>query len=541
MNLLQAYFTEINPDEAYYFLYGQQLSWGFFDHPPMVALLVHISSWLFKGNLGVRFMTVLLQIPALVLIWQQLDNKNYDKSRVLSFFIICTSSVMFCIYGFTSTPDAPLLFFTCLFLYSYKLFLEKSDWRHTFLISIAITGLIYSKYHGVLLIAFVIFSNLHILANSKFWVSVLLALVLCSPHLYWQYVNGLPSLKYHLVERSDSFAWWYLTEYLLNLLVTFNPFTIGAVAYIMIKYKPVQKFERALYSTIIGFIFFFLLATVHGHVQPQWTVAASVPMIILLNNKILIDRKLRGFVKKFVGASLVLVVAARAVLISGLLPERFELSGKEPRYLAIEKIAKDKPVVFCGSYEDASLYTFFTGKPATAISSLKSRQTQFDLWHPEQYWNNKTVLIVDPDASTSKCFAATVNGYKINCLFTDSLQATNALKIFFQTDKDSVKKGDTLCVNFTIENTAACEINFKDSKFPVEIIAVMKKDPSGFFEIKGALAQAITVLNSKTKIDDSMRFVIPPLANGDYQFGLSCSSLFGPSINSNFKKITLLH
>ena len=89
INLVQAYFTEINPDEAYYFLYGKHLSWGFFDHPPMVALLVKISSWFFNGNLGVRFFTVVLQIPAMVLIWLQLDKRSYDKQTVLFFFTIC--------------------------------------------------------------------------------------------------------------------------------------------------------------------------------------------------------------------------------------------------------------------------------------------------------------------------------------------------------------------------------------------------------------------------------------------------------------------
>ena len=38
MNLFQAVFTEIMKDETYYFLYGQNLAWGYFDHPPMIAL-----------------------------------------------------------------------------------------------------------------------------------------------------------------------------------------------------------------------------------------------------------------------------------------------------------------------------------------------------------------------------------------------------------------------------------------------------------------------------------------------------------------------
>ena len=49
VNLIQSVFTEINSDEAYYFMYGRWLSFGYFDHPPLVAVLAHFSSFLFEG------------------------------------------------------------------------------------------------------------------------------------------------------------------------------------------------------------------------------------------------------------------------------------------------------------------------------------------------------------------------------------------------------------------------------------------------------------------------------------------------------------
>ena len=39
-NLFQAGFTELANDEAYYHMFAENLSWGYFDHPPMTALLV---------------------------------------------------------------------------------------------------------------------------------------------------------------------------------------------------------------------------------------------------------------------------------------------------------------------------------------------------------------------------------------------------------------------------------------------------------------------------------------------------------------------
>ena len=48
INLLQGIFTEIQEDEAYYALFGEHLAWGYYDHPPMVALMTFLSSVLFS-------------------------------------------------------------------------------------------------------------------------------------------------------------------------------------------------------------------------------------------------------------------------------------------------------------------------------------------------------------------------------------------------------------------------------------------------------------------------------------------------------------
>ena len=116
INLLQAAFTGMSNDESYYALWGKHLAWGYFDHPPMVAVFNFLSSLLFNGNLGVRFITVLAQIGTLLLTWRIIDEKEANSRKVVLFFISAASLVMFAALGFITTPDAPLLFFTAFFL-----------------------------------------------------------------------------------------------------------------------------------------------------------------------------------------------------------------------------------------------------------------------------------------------------------------------------------------------------------------------------------------------------------------------------------------
>ncbi len=174
VNIIQSLLTEVISDEAYYFLYGKFLAWGYYDHPPMVALMIRLSSILFDGNLGIRFMTVFLQLGTLLLTWEVIEESKYERSGVLYFFLISASMTMFTAYGFITTPDASLLFFTALFLYGYKGFLEKGSWAMVFILSISMAGLVYSKYQAVLVIGFVVLSNLKILKSWRFWIAGIL-------------------------------------------------------------------------------------------------------------------------------------------------------------------------------------------------------------------------------------------------------------------------------------------------------------------------------------------------------------------------------
>ena len=69
-NLVQAGFTELANDEAYYHMFAERLAWGYFDHPPVTALLVWAGERLFGGELGVRFFFTVLQPLYLWILWR---------------------------------------------------------------------------------------------------------------------------------------------------------------------------------------------------------------------------------------------------------------------------------------------------------------------------------------------------------------------------------------------------------------------------------------------------------------------------------------
>lgn len=533
INLVQALFTEINADEAYYVLYGQNLAWGYFDHPPLVGLLTFLGSKLFSGNLAARFFTVLLQPITLWIVWKTLVKQEVTNNKVRLFFIIAASLVMFSAYGFITTPDVPLLFFTALFLHVYKNFLVKQNLGNSLFLSICMAGLVYSKYQGVILIGFVVLSNLKLLKSGWFWMAGLVALGLAAPHFWWQYSNEFPSFKYHLIDRSSGFKWNYFFEYLPTQIAIFNPFTFGALVYVFLNKKNINSFERALYFVIIGFISFFALTTFRGHAEPHWTVAASIPMLILVAEFSFDNQSLIKYIQKWVAYSLLLLVAARILLMSPLLPDNTDFSGKEKRVSAIESIAGNAPVVFTGSFQNPSVYPFFTGKSSTVISSLLSRQTQFDLWKKDFDMHGKKVFVAVEANGLSKKYK--INNQEFDGFFTNNLQTTNALEIVFTPIANSFKTGDTVSMPITIVNKGPHTFNFKHPEFPVQLVAVFIKNKKLVLQ-QNLLVNKADSLKPNHSLQNNIRFVVPTVEKGEVLFGISLESVFGPTMNSPFVK-----
>ena len=530
INLLQGIFTEIQEDEAYYALYGEHLAWGYFDHPPMVGLMTFLSSVFFSGTLGVRFFTIIASCLSLLVMWRianldcfvvpprndakrQQNNSKLSTDSKLStlnsklFLIISFSIVMFNIYGFVTTPDASLILFSALFLRVYQRYLAEKSWKNALLMGLTMALMVYSKYHAFLLLGLIVLSNLKLLKDGKFWVACLLALALLTPHILWQVNNDFPSFKYHLAGRNEAFRWSYFLEYLPNQLLIFNPFTFGAIVYVLLKHKPwitssyllamthkpnahdpqkvgcdviaseakqsreriPQKvFEQGLCFVIIGFFFFFWMMAFRGHVEPHWTIVCVIPIVVLVYRKALIDEKLKKYTKFVILPSLLLVLTFRILLLTPL-ADRFGYHGKEPYYRAIEQVAGDRPVVFRGSFQQPALYHYFTGKESSTLQSYYDRMTQYDLWQFDKAWAGKPVFICGHVIERSETYQ--VGNVKIEGFLTHDFSSANRLVTKFNITNVINEKmpvfhhGDTIRIDFSIYNPSEAAIDFQHKDF----------------------------------------------------------------------------
>lgn len=394
-NLIEAGCTELANDEAYYHMFAQRLAWGYFDHPPVTALLVWLGERLFGGELGVRFFFTVLQPLYLWALWRLVRPADAVRRDATLFVMLSASTLLLQLYGFIAVPDGPLLASSAVFLWTFRNFSE--DRRLAWLwMGAAIALMAYSKYHGALVLLFALAANPRLFARPALYASGAVAAVLLVPHLVWQYHHDWASFVYHLSARNSVFRPGYVVEFLANMLVVFNPFLVPIYVQAWRKTRPQSAVGRALKLLPAAFIGFFLLSSLRGYVQPQWVIVSVFGLIYVAFAYVRRHPRTRRYAMAAGGATLLLVAAVRVEMIFNPLGLRFEVFDNSESYGAIAAEAQGRPVVFRHGYAVAAKYAFYTGGEAYCQPNIRYRTHQWQFRDDDSRFAGREVLVECP-------------------------------------------------------------------------------------------------------------------------------------------------
>jgi hypothetical protein len=399
LGLIQSRFTELLDDEAYYWVYSKFPDWGYFDHPPMVAVLIKMGYFLFQNELGVRLLFLLLNVLSLVIIEKLIDNK-----RPFLFYGIVLSLAALQLSGFSAVPDTPLIFFTALFFLCYKKFLQHSSLLNSFFLGLVTAALLYSKYHAVLIVFFVLLSDLKLFRRYQTYLAGLVALLFFAPHLWWQYQHDWISFRYHLFESNvNPYKISYTLEYIGGQVLLAGPLAGIILLPAAFLYRPKNILERGLKFTLAGIYIFFLLSSLRGKVEANWTSAAIVPLIILSHN-FLAEKNTpmaaggEKWLFRLLPVTMILVLLARIIMIVDILPAG-EIKKRYHAWHNWPAIMKEKtnglPIVFENSYQRASKYWFYSGQTTYSLNWYRERRNNYNFWPIEDSLLGKPVFILD--------------------------------------------------------------------------------------------------------------------------------------------------
>ena len=455
-NLVQAGFTELANDEAYYHMFAERLAWGYFDHPPVTALLVWAGERLFGGELGVRFFFTVLQPLYLWILWRLIRPADAGRRDAALFVVVSAATLMLQLYGFIAVPDGPLMFTTALFLLTFKWFSENRR-RAWLWMGIAMALMAYSKYHGALVVLFALAANPRQLLRPALYSSGAVALLLLVPHLVWQYEHDWASFAYHLSGRNSVFRPGYVFEFLANMLVVFNPFFVPLYVQAWRKVKPQTPVGRALKLLPVAFIVFFMLSSLRGYVQPQWVIVSCFGLVCVLFAYARRHPRTRRYVMRAGGVTVGLIVLARLVMIFNPLGIRFEVFNNPESYAAIAAEADGRPVVFRYGYAVAAKYAFYTGGEAYCQPNIRYRTHQWQFRDDDSRFIGREVLVECPDGtvsdSTRQVRTLTMaNGRSFTWFVDPAFHPVRLVDIAFTGLPGRVAAGETLRLELRITN-----------------------------------------------------------------------------------------
>ncbi|MBU2590857.1 MAG: glycosyltransferase family 39 protein [Nitrospinota bacterium] len=284
-------------DEAYYWTWSRQLRLSYYDHPPMVAYLIRLSTTLFGTNeFSVRLAAVIFGMGVCYISYKL--GTTIFKSERCGFFAALITAVI-PIYGagrLIITPDSPQAFFWILSLYLYYRAAEEEERKWWVYGGIA-TGLgLLSKYTAVLIFpSLAIYLILSPTKRKWFlkpepYISILIALILFAPVIIWNWQREWVSFAFqfsHGLTENTPPGLTGLTEYMGTQVLLISPFLFLSIigASIVALYKGLKyKDDRYLFlfSMFIPIFLFFAVASLRSSPEANWPAFSYAGGIVAL-------------------------------------------------------------------------------------------------------------------------------------------------------------------------------------------------------------------------------------------------------------------
>src|SRR6516165_3524359 len=189
---LAAAWTPLTFDEAYYWMWSKHLAGGYYDHPPMVALVIRAGTMIAGDTeVGVRLVSILLALPMSYAIYRSAA-LLFGGMRVAATATILLNVTLMASVGTTIiTPDSPLLVAASFVIFFLAKVLETDRGAWWLAVGAAVGCALLSKYTA-LLFGPAILIWLGAVPKQRRWLltlwpylGALVAFALFAPVVYW--------------------------------------------------------------------------------------------------------------------------------------------------------------------------------------------------------------------------------------------------------------------------------------------------------------------------------------------------------------------
>ncbi len=437
---------QLAPDEAFYWYWAKNLSLSYVEHPPMVAYIMALFTWIGGDNeFWVRIGGLLCTLVSQIFLYatvKRLSGEDADLPWELLFVFNLT--LLFSGGCIIQTPDTPLLLFWTIAFYGCTRVVTGGGRGGWYVAGIALGLGLLSKYTMVLMIpcmfAFLFFSppHRHWLVRKEPYLATLLGVLIFSPVILWNMQHHWASVAFQLAQGFSPVgkpAVSKLLEYVGGQIGVVTPLLFLAFVYYSLwgwSFARRRKVREYFYLAMMSWpiLVFFGVSTVRGEVaEPNWPAPAYIAglplMWIVYRRHFQGSRGHRRFVQLAIGLAVIVNLVIHVHLVRPVfpLPEKmdptWQFHGWRELGESIEKHIEAHP-------GGAGIFLASEGPPtvAEAVFYTGNRYVGLDFTRPDRYTflsgveqlKGKNAIILSLDLSASTLERANIHFEEVTVL-----------------------------------------------------------------------------------------------------------------------------
>src|ERR1700754_4281261 len=197
----------LRTDEAYYWTWSKENVLSFLDHPPVIAWFIRFGTAIFGDtNLGVRFAGIVAMLVTQLLLADIVRRVTHDFRAVVIAVLMPEAALYYGLLMAKVAPDVALIPFATAMLWALVRLRESDDARWWLAAGLFAGLAMLSKFTAVMLapagLAFMLVPAWRWLRSPYPWAAGLIALVVFSPVLIWNYQHDWASFKFQFVRAT---------------------------------------------------------------------------------------------------------------------------------------------------------------------------------------------------------------------------------------------------------------------------------------------------------------------------------------------------
>jgi 4-amino-4-deoxy-L-arabinose transferase-like glycosyltransferase len=339
VRLVFAASTGLSADEVYYWSFALKPQWSYFDHPPMVAWLIRITTinMLAHSEVFVRLGAVVCSAICTWLVFKIAAYIANEKAGWLAALLYTA-----CIYsgvtiGTSILPDSPEMVFWFLGLFMLikisRLSPENSKANVLWGFFGLVAGLsILCKEHGAFLwfgaFLYVVLTDRAWLKSKSVYMAVIITIIVVSPVMVWNIQHNFIGYKFHSsrITFENGIHIWYFFKALLSEIAIVNPIVFYLIIFSLVlalqgKLSAERKEIKIILFCSIPLIVSVLIISIFHEIFAHWPGPGYASLLILPAIRlgtIVKGTKVPGIIK---GAIVyMIVIALSQTLIVNYLP-----------------------------------------------------------------------------------------------------------------------------------------------------------------------------------------------------------------------------